>query len=421
MRQIHLRPITLLLLNSTVDEQGGNADSRMYGVSEDGNIILFSSQATNLAGSNCGGVCEKNMATGTITRVDVSTSGVTPNGYVRYSVMSQTVRYVAFISTATNLIDGTTEPTGQTYVRDMQTGTTSIVSVDSSGNAVGSTSLQSQSWDYLTGVSNDGRFVSIDSGTIGQHVIANYPDNFYDYYDVLVADRSTNTWMLLDTQSSSTHTTYDARRSQMSCDGSFVVFQSGSGVDIADLRNGLRVTQIGLGGVYPQISCNGNYIVYATQNRTQITPTPSGMDAYDHLVEYNRVTEARQYIDDTATGQYNGGQNLVNSSTSPDLFMVQVSNNGDAVFNWGGPIGWGPYHRYVYFKHVSDGSGTLEGVEKTPNGTYLNLEQPIPSVRWAYLSGNGKYVVYATKDTQSLGITTSSSGYYDIVRSNTGM
>src|SRR6187402_1628362 len=97
-------------ITGTTDGLAPNAIVNIYGYSADGNVLLFTSHATNLPNAStngAGGLYEYNISTSAITRVDVSTSGVPANGSIASGLpsISETGRYVVFASHATNLID----------------------------------------------------------------------------------------------------------------------------------------------------------------------------------------------------------------------------------------------------------------------------------------------------------------------------
>ena len=79
-------------------------------------------------------------AAGTTERVSVDSAGNQENGYPRPwtthldLALSADGRFVAFTSRSTNLVPGDTNSVDDVFVRDRQTGTTERVSVDSAGN-----------------------------------------------------------------------------------------------------------------------------------------------------------------------------------------------------------------------------------------------------------------------------------------------
>jgi len=395
---------TLVSVNN-VDGQGANNSNNTRDISADGNVILFTSYASNLGGAS-GGLFERNVSAGTTTQVDVSTAGVQGGYGVTSATMSETGRYVVFTTDGTNLIDGTTEPVGQTYLRDTQTNTTSILTVyPGTSTASGYNTGMSQDRDIVTGVSNDGRFVTIESKVLANRQISSSYRT--GSYDVLLLDRATGTWKLLNPGGVASGVNV---QSQMSCDGSFVVLEQGGLIYLADIRNASSpaVSLLAHSTSYqPQISCNGNYITYWTQNRTDITPTPSGLSSYAHIVRYNRVTGERMYIDSDSAGATYSNLHITifSSDLSSPVYVpaYQISDAGDAIVAYSGGS---------YLKHLSDGSGTLEGFVKNGGTYYTNAN--------GFLSANGKYTTYGY-NAYTLGLITASSGFNDVIRSATGL
>src|SRR5207247_524495 len=71
--------------------------------------------------------------TGTTERVSVASGGRQGNGFSAGPALSADGRFVAFYSTATNLVAGDTNGATDVFVRDRQTGTTERASVASGG------------------------------------------------------------------------------------------------------------------------------------------------------------------------------------------------------------------------------------------------------------------------------------------------
>ena len=192
----------------------------------------------------------------------------------------------------------------------------------------------------------------------------------------------------------------------VSCDGSFVVFQKYDAIQLVDLRRGTTTT-IPTGNsnsTSPLISCNGSYILYATENRTDITPTPSGLNSYLHLVIYNRITGERKYIDSNSSGVFHNNPNYAyNNFPNANVFTASIADSGDVVFKYNG---------YAYLKHLSDGSGTLESIAKKSNGTYANVDN-------GQITRDGRYVFFKA-DPYDIGLSPSPSSV-QIIRAKTGL
>jgi Tol biopolymer transport system component len=117
-----------------------------YGVgtsvlSPDGTRVAFTSAATNLLPTDTNGegdVFVRDLATGTTTLVSSDASGTgSGNGRSGGPVFSRDGGSVAFTSFASNLGPADENAVEDIYVRDLRTGTTSLVTVDTDGHAVG--------------------------------------------------------------------------------------------------------------------------------------------------------------------------------------------------------------------------------------------------------------------------------------------
>lgn len=388
---------------ATTDGQPANSSVGLSGVSSDGNVILFSSKATNLPDeggpdySTAGGLYTYNIMTDTTARVDISTNGTLPDQGGAGGVISGSGRYVYFISWATNLIDGHTQYSENTYIRDLQAGTTTAVSDYYWGG-------YSRDYDYPLGISNDGQFILLASDRTGV--------GYSDFYNAVLGDRRTGSFALTSLGQAFSIDTVDLNSGGMSCDGAFAIYEKTSAIKLVDLRDTVSTASYitGDSAISPIISCNGDYILYATQNRTDVSPTPSGMDSYLHLVEYNRITGERNYIDSNSAGVFDSGHrsyqpiNNYSYGQPANIFNASVADTGDVVLQYDGNY---------YLKHISDGSGTLESVGKTAGGTYINVSKR------AYLTSDGRYVFF-TADPYDLGIGVSPAGN-QIIRTKTDL
>lgn len=376
-------------------------------VSADGNSIVFESTASNLPGANGhGGLYVYNIKESSISRVDVSTSGVPSDSTIAgsYYAISETGRYVIFSSHGTNLIDGATSPTTdvKTFERDMQTGMTTLLlqRYDGSGSA-------NQSPELQLGVSGDGRFTLLAS----RYLVSPSP---YPY-TISYGDNSSGTehWTTLgvgqDSEANPGSGGYGETAGRISCDGSFAVIQHRGAIQIFDARNNTisQISQISATSLNPSISCNGRYVLYATTNRTDVTPTPTGMSANFHLVRFDRITGSRAYIDSNSTGVFGLSFTSPPSLNAVNYFNASVSDKGDVVLSYkNSPTA------NMYLKHLSDGSGTLEPIAKNASGSAVVVNN-------GTISGDGKYIFFMA-DPYSLGLSTT-SGSTQLIRVKTGL
>jgi Tol biopolymer transport system component len=140
--------------------QGNDSSgSESEAISADGRYVAFDSGASNLVPGDAnhrGDVFVRDLRSGTTRLVSVATSGTQGNHTSSFAAISADGRYVAFDSTASNLVPGDTNHSADVFVRDLRSGTTQRVSVASDGT-------QTNGDSYFPAVSADGRYVAFES------------------------------------------------------------------------------------------------------------------------------------------------------------------------------------------------------------------------------------------------------------------
>jgi Tol biopolymer transport system component len=169
---VHNRTDILSIDNSTPPVPG-NAASSKPAISNDGRFVAFASTASNLipgvGGSQVYLHDWQTNQTSLVSR-DSGVAITAGNGTSSAPALSSDGRFVAFVSNSTNLVSGVSGH--QIYLRDVQTGVTSLVSKDNFGNpATGGSTTTSPS------ISGNGRFIAYASddtnlvpGVSGQQV-----------------------------------------------------------------------------------------------------------------------------------------------------------------------------------------------------------------------------------------------------------
>ena len=141
----------------------GNGDSRLmvsrWAINSDGRYVAFESDATDLVADDTNGVTDvfvRDVELGTTTRVSVDVNGEDADGPSEDPSISADGRYVAFRSAASDLVEGDGNGVGDVFVRDLHRGATIRISVDTEGgDADGESNTQS--------ISADGRVVAFSS------------------------------------------------------------------------------------------------------------------------------------------------------------------------------------------------------------------------------------------------------------------
>ena len=170
----------------------GNGTSDSPVLSDDGQIIAFRSYASDLVTNDLNGtgdVFVRDLQTGVTTLVSVNAAGTgSGNSSSDSPSISGDGRYVAFESSATDLATPATNGYQNIFVRDVQAGTTTLVSVDTAGNGGG------DDYSYAPVISADGSLVAFYSDATD--LVSGITDS-NGSYDVFVRDISAGTTQLL--------------------------------------------------------------------------------------------------------------------------------------------------------------------------------------------------------------------------------
>jgi Tol biopolymer transport system component len=157
----------------------------------------------------------KNLTSGALDLVSQDPSGARGNGTSTAPAISENGRYVAFLSTASNLVTGDTNGFSDVFVRDLTASTTTRVSVDSSGAQSNAPTLGKPS------ISDDGRYVAFvsDASNLAAGDTPDYPDAY-------LHDRMTGTTRKLSRSGGGAHADRATLSAVVSRDGRKVAFDT---------------------------------------------------------------------------------------------------------------------------------------------------------------------------------------------------
>lgn len=150
---------TLERVSVSSSGEQANGESSAPAISADGKTVAFASSASNLVdgdNNNARDIFVRDRTTGKTERISLNASGGEANGGSSDPSISADGRYVAFVSNASNLVEGDTNADGGIFVRDRQTGTTVRANLlsDNSPACIGDGQI-----------SADGRFVMVRCGS----------------------------------------------------------------------------------------------------------------------------------------------------------------------------------------------------------------------------------------------------------------
>ncbi len=197
----------------------GNDFSYAPAISADGQLIAFSSKASNLVANdvnNTFDVFVHDMETQATTRVSVTSQGENANAQSDWPAISADGKYVAFTSKASNIVAGDVNNAFDVFVHDMETGATSRVSIASLGEQA------NQNGDAFASVlSADGRFIAFTSGASNLA-----PSDTNGTFDVFVHDREAGVTERVSVDDRGTEGNHASYVSALSADGKVVAFNS---------------------------------------------------------------------------------------------------------------------------------------------------------------------------------------------------
>ncbi|MFT5359614.1 MAG: hypothetical protein ACI88L_000072 [Candidatus Paceibacteria bacterium] len=211
---------TTIVSLSTAGGQGDGASTDPE-ISSEGRYVVFKSSSTDLVASDTNAVNDiflRDMQSGTTTRVSVSSAEAQANGASVFPDISGDGRYIIFRSLATNLVASDTNSASDIFLRDTQLGTTVRVSVSTAGvegNASSGTTAKTST------ISENGRYVVFDS--IASNLVVNDTN---ESQDIFLRDLQEGTTERVSVDSNGLQSNGTSTRPFISGDGSYITFSS---------------------------------------------------------------------------------------------------------------------------------------------------------------------------------------------------
>jgi TolB protein len=249
-----------------------NGTSWEPAISADGRFVAFTSEATNLVTGVASGVplvYVRDRKSGQVALASAAGDGTPANQPSDSSAISADGRYVAFGSAATNLPQNMSG-LFQAFIRDMQMGQTTLVSIAGDGSPANQAVNGSDSFGPLA-ISADGRFVAFASSAT--NLVLQATDGVSTH--LFLRDMQLQQTTLVDTDSTGTpFGVYglDAIWPSLSADGRFVAYDLYNQIFLRDMTSNqtqaLSLASDGTSGngnaVSPIISPSGSLIAFGS-------------------------------------------------------------------------------------------------------------------------------------------------------------
>ena len=189
-------------------------NSQRPSISSDGRYVAFQSTANDLVGETMtrSHIYRKDLQTGAIVLCSTSSTGVQADYDCEGASISSDGRYVVFQTPAYNLVAGDSPGSQDIFRKDLQTGDIVRCSTDSAGMGVGA-----EFWRAC--ISTNGRYVAF----AGSGLVAG---NTNTYYDIFRKDLQTGAVVCCSTDSTGGWANNYSERPHISSDGRYVVFYS---------------------------------------------------------------------------------------------------------------------------------------------------------------------------------------------------
>ena len=342
--------------------------------------------------------------------ISVSSAGTLGNAFSILSHISGNGRYVVFYSGATNLVAGSANSNFDIFLRDLKTGTTSLISSAANG-------AQGNGDSQLPFISRTGRYVGF--GSVATNLV---PGRTNTISACFIVDRALNTIEQIDPPGNTPYGCLDSLKTRpvitVSEDGRYAAFQGSSngaalGVYLHDRKRNetIRITQNSAGlpvfGWRPVISADGNAVVFSSES-TELSPEYTG-NLGRQIFLYDVKSETISLVSKNSNGEP-ANDPCEHPSISDDGKMVLFDSAATNLIenDTNGQIDVFLYNR---------SNGAMSRVSKTVQGTQTSGGMS----GFPWISGNGRFAAYFTRAAIAPGFSGSqfNSVLYDIKNDTT--
>lgn len=390
---------TVLVSRSTNGVAGGNGDSFPVALSTNGQFALFESSASNLVAgdtNNAADVVLRDLNSGELSLVSISTNGLPGNGASRSAVMTPDGRYIAFVSEASNLVPGDSNRIADVFLRDRQALITTLVSV---GARSTTTSLVPPNSSESPQITPDARYIAFFSSA------TNLVAGVQTIWDIYVHDRiaGTNIWassgMRAILQSVTGQTNGFCHNLALSANGKYVAYQASRTSQPAGTVSGIILRYDLESGLTDLVHTNAPTSIPSAVETRNLDLTPDGgiiafvanSNGVSGATTCVQVWNAASGITTLASGDLTNNVTTGSISTHPVLdssghFVTYLSSATGLVTNTLS----GAWHLYV--RDLLNSTTTLANADASGAGSTLTAVS-VPS-----LSADVRFVAFEGED-----------------------
>ncbi len=338
MRDLETDTTSLVSVSSSEVENNGALGVGAFSMSGDGRYVVFESESTNLSSADVDATRDiflRDTVAGTTTLISVSSSGTKGNGTSSSPQISTDGRYITYVSAATNLVSGDTNGLSDIFLFDRVTGTTTRVNKTDSGSEF--TNGNSSAAD----ISADGRYISYQSTTTDRGVSGGY-SQIYRY------DKQSGQTVLVSQSDAGSSGNNDSLYASISADGNQIAYRSTA----SNLVSG---------------DTNGYQDIFVTDVSTGVTRRVSVSDSGAQANGNSGASTTS-----TPAAAYNSFANVISGNGKKILFDTGATNltSGTTLGNYASIINGNPiFEEYT----VTPMSGVVLSSQTTSENTAYNM------------------------------------------------
>jgi hypothetical protein len=377
------------------DGSQGNDHSRAPSISGDGRYVVFESAATNLVPGDTNQAVDifvYDRQLSTLQRASQAFQGGSGNGPSGRPVISGDGRWIAFQSSASNLVPDDTNGVPDIFVYDRQTATTERVSLAGDGSQGDDSSSQ-------PAISVDGRYVAFAS--LASNLVPGGASA--GVQDIFVFDRHTHEVQRVNPAFDGVQANGDSSSVAISADGRYVSFESSASnlvpgddnhsadIFLVDRQLGtlqrISVTATGVqgnsGSYHPTISADGDRLAFFSFASNFV---PDNTRTIGDIFVADQADAAIECVSMIWVQTEANGDSYTAATSRDGRFVAFDSNASNLVPD--DTNGW------IDVFVLDRQTGGVERVSLTANGTQGNEDSRSPSI-----TEDGRYVAFQSRAT----------------------
>ncbi len=371
-------------------------------VSDDGQLVAFTAMGNNLVpGGFVDTAYVRDLSAGTSQPLNLTVEGGVGNQAALEPMLSADGRFVVFSSSATNLTNDPSQGFANVFVRDLQTDTTQLVSIDQDGTAAGqrfgSSPYISAHGHYVVFVSNANQLVGGDAD--GE-------------YDLFIRDLEAKTTRMIDFQGGNVPS-----RGQIviSADERFLFFHtqmpllpSDPNFDTFDVyRYDLQSSDLTLVSMNPDgiagngaslsasVSADGRFVAF-NSDATDLRDSVAASDRPGSIWVRDMQSGAYTLVTVTPSGDPANGGSFDRPLISPDGQFVAFTSNATDLTDLGSVEGGYPQ---VYLRDLKAGETKLVSIDPTGTAPAKNPARGYAEANLYAMSADGQLVAFSSDAT----------------------